>query len=169
LNKEIRLKIVGDGPLASKVEQAVRSDPSISWTRHLPLEQVYDTIGDAMFLVTSSSCYETFGRVIVEAYAKGTPVIGPRLGSTADLIIDQETGVLFNAHDAGDLAAKARALAGDHDKRITMRNVARRRFERVFTAEKNHEILLQIYGRALRKMNFDLPAAIAANSHARWN
>jgi len=47
--------------------------------------------GEAACLVMPSIVYETFGRTIIEAYAKGTPVVASRLGAMAELVHDGRT------------------------------------------------------------------------------
>src|SRR6266446_869677 len=66
LGGELPLKLLGDGPLAAAVQEAAAKDTSIQWLRHVPLEAVYDLVGEAMFLVLPSQCYETFARVAME-------------------------------------------------------------------------------------------------------
>ena len=75
---DLRLKVIGHGPLADRVRTAAAEDRRIEWLGELPLERVLAVVGDAACLVVPSICYETFGRTAVEAFAKGTPVIASR-------------------------------------------------------------------------------------------
>ena len=49
----------------------------------------------AKLLLVPSEWYETFGMVIIEAFACGIPVFASRLGAMAELIEDGKTGRLF--------------------------------------------------------------------------
>jgi glycosyltransferase involved in cell wall biosynthesis len=109
---------------------------------------IYDLIGEAAFLVVPSGWYENFPRVIVEAFAKGTPVIGSKLGAMAEIIEDGLTGLHFSAGDAEDLAAKVRTLWTDRDRLLQLRRAARRTFEARYTARLNHQLLMTIYEQA---------------------
>jgi glycosyltransferase involved in cell wall biosynthesis len=60
-----------------------------------------------------------------------------------------ETGLLFPPGDAQALAAAVRRLLADPAHLARMRLTARAEFERRFTAERNYEMLLAIYARAL--------------------
>lgn len=52
------------------------------------------------YLVVPSLWEEPFGRVVIEAYAAGVPVIGSKRGGITDLVDDQKTGWLFEPdHD----------------------------------------------------------------------
>ena len=66
----------------------------------MPHQQVLEELRAATCLVMPSEWYETFGRTIVEAYAVGTPVVASRMGSMQELLVHEETGLLFEAGSA---------------------------------------------------------------------
>jgi glycosyltransferase involved in cell wall biosynthesis len=145
----VPLRIVGDGPLASMVAEAAAGNPAISWLGRQPPEAVQALIGPARFLVLPSRCYETFGRVAIEAFAKGTPVLASRHGAMAEVAEHGRTGLHFEVGDAADLAAKVRGLLAGPDELQQMRREARRDYEKSYTAEVNYRMLLVIYEQAL--------------------
>jgi glycosyltransferase involved in cell wall biosynthesis len=145
----VPLKIVGDGPLTSSVREAAQTDKMLQWLGTLPLETVYSIIGDATFLVLPSQCYENFPRVVIESFAKGTPVIVSKLGAMAEIVQDGQTGLHFEPGDPVDLAEKVRSILADPPKLLRMRQAARQQFDRCFTADVNHKKLVAIYERAL--------------------
>ena len=148
LGHAVPLKIAGDGPLAPTVVKATAQNPAIEWLRDLPHEKVYDLIGAAACLILPSECYEgALPRVIIEAFAKGTPVITSGHGAMADMINDGGNGLRFVPGDAEDLAAKVRCLFSDRSVLNRMRCASRETFDRNFTADANHETLMTIYGR----------------------
>jgi glycosyltransferase involved in cell wall biosynthesis len=143
------LKIVGDGPLAATVQEAASQNTGIQWMRGVSHETVYELVGDAAFLVLPSQCYENFPRVVIEAFAKGTPVIVSRLGAMAEIVEDGRTGLHFDPGDPEDLAGKVRSILADPLKLKRMRQAARDTFDEHFTADTNHKILMAIYERAI--------------------
>jgi len=143
------LKIAGDGPLARTVQEAATQNSSIQYLGPIPHRAIYDLIGEAAFLVVPSGCYELFPRVIIEAFSKGTPVIGSKLGAMVETIEDGLTGLHFSPGDAEDLAAKVRLLWTDRDRLVQMRRAARRTFEARYTAPMNHQLLMRIYDQAV--------------------
>lgn len=147
LGKAVPLKIAGDGPLAPAVQ--AEQDAGIQWLGSLSLESIYDLIGAAALLVLPSQCYEGFPRVVVEAFAKGTPVVASRIGAMADIVEDGRNGLRFAPGDPEDLAAKVRCLLADPSALKRMRKAARATFDETFTAEANHEALMAIYERAI--------------------
>ena len=148
LHGRLPLKIIGDGPLAESVKAAVNQTASIDWLGRRQPQEVLTWLGEAVCLVMPSIWYETFGRTIIEAYAKGTPVVASRLGAMAELVHDGRTGVLFEPGNPEDLASKIEGLLDDPLRLVKMRHTARREYEEKYTAETNYRMLMTIYKEA---------------------
>jgi glycosyltransferase involved in cell wall biosynthesis len=151
LGAGIPLKIAGDGPLAREIARACERHPLIEWLGAQPLERVYALMGAAALVIAPSECYETFGRVVVEAYAKGTPVIASDLGALAELVEDGRTGLRFRPRDPEDLAAKVEWACTHPRELAAMGREARREYELKYTAERNYELLMEIYRLAIER------------------
>ena len=149
----VPLKIVGDGPLADAVREAVARFPHIEWLGRMKPDAVYDFIGRASVLIVPSNCYETFGRVAVEAFAKGVPVVAANHGAVAGIVQDGRTGRLFTGGDAEDLATQVNRVLADPAALAAMGRWAREEFLKKYTGEHNHEMLMAIYRRAIRHAN----------------
>ncbi len=145
LDNQIPLKIVGDGPLADQVVAATKRLPLIEWLGRKPMAQVHELMGEAKFLIFPSKWYETFGRVAIEAFAKGTPVIAANIGAIAELVDSGRTGLHFCPGDATDLADKVKWVLANPEKLAQMRLQARSEFEAKYTADKNYQKLMEIY------------------------
>jgi glycosyltransferase involved in cell wall biosynthesis len=163
----VPLKIIGDGPLSEQVRLAESTLKGIQWLGRREPAEVLSLLGGAAFLVMPSIWYETFGRTIIEAYAKGTPAIASRIGALAELVEHGETGLLFEPGSAADLAAKVRdLLAADPAILQRMRQAARGEFERKYTAGRNYQLLMNVYGDAAdvsrRKLATKSPRRTAA-------
>jgi glycosyltransferase involved in cell wall biosynthesis len=141
---DVPLRIIGDGPLGSAVAAAAARGP-VSWLGQVRAASVTDVLREAAFLVFPSEAPETFGRVIVEAFATGTPVIAAGHGAAAELVRDGDTGLHFRPGDPADLAVKVRQVTTSDDARVRMGRAARGEFEARYTAEKNYQALMQIY------------------------
>jgi glycosyltransferase involved in cell wall biosynthesis len=57
--------------------------------------------------------FEPYGLVPLESMAVGRPVVATGRGGSADYLRDEENTLLFEAEDAGALAAAVERLAGD--------------------------------------------------------
>ncbi len=149
---ELPLKILGDGPEADRVAQAAARHPTIEWLGWRPVTEVLGLIERAKLVVVPSEWYETFNRTQLEAFAKGTPVVGSNLGSMRAIVDHRRTGLLFAPNDPTDLVRQVRWLLESPEAYARMRVAARQEFERHYTAEVCHERLLGIYGAASARM-----------------
>jgi glycosyltransferase involved in cell wall biosynthesis len=156
----VPLKIVGDGPMASVVQSAASRDSRLEWLGNKSRGEVDALIGEALFLVMPSNWYETFGRVIIEAFAKGTPVLASRLGAMADLVDHGRTGLLFEPGDSGELAANVERLLDDPLERSRLRQAARQEYEEKYTARSNYQVLIASYEAALARRTCVSPIAV---------
>jgi glycosyltransferase involved in cell wall biosynthesis len=147
LGKEVQLKLVGDGPLAPRVAEAARRQ-KLEWLGQLPKDQVLGLMKEARALIFPSLWYEGFPMVIAEAYAVGLPVIASDLGSMSSLIDHRRTGLRFRPGDPKDLAAQVRWAVAHPAELGLMRRAARAKFEAEYAAERNYQLLLEIYERA---------------------
>jgi len=149
LDGKIPLKIVGDGPMASYVRERAGRLKGVEWLGQRPIAETYDLVGDARFLVFPSEWYETFGRVAIEAFGKGTPVLASDLGAMSELVEDGRTGLLFRSANAQSLADAVHKLADNPDRLASMRNAARSEFEAKYTADENGRALETVYRAAI--------------------
>ena len=149
LHVDLPLKIVGDGPEAPSVQAAATAYSGVEWLRYQPSHEVQRLLGDATLLVFPSEWYETFGRVAIEAFAQGVPVVASRLGAMAELVDEGRTGVCFEAGNPDDLVTAVRTLVCDSSRLRAMRCAARREYEDRYTMERNHDQLIGIYHGAI--------------------
>jgi glycosyltransferase involved in cell wall biosynthesis len=98
------LRIVGRGHRAGIVEQLLRELPAQArWVPELSSEEIAAELDRATCLVLPSR-REGLPRVVVEALCRGRPVVGARTGGTADLVRDDENGILVDADNTAELA-----------------------------------------------------------------
>jgi glycosyltransferase involved in cell wall biosynthesis len=145
----VPLKIIGDGPLRDVVLEASRNDDSIEWLGRRPSHEVHDALGQAAFAVVPSTVRETFGRVAIEAFATGTPVIAAHIGALAE-VITEGTGATFQPADADDLAEAVTEIIADPQRLRSMRRTCRNEYLAHYTGEPNYQQLIDIYHRAIR-------------------
>lgn len=144
-----RLVIVGDGPLREMVQQAASHSSTLAWLGWQTHAEVINLMHGAEGLILPSEWYEMFPLVLVEALASACPVVVADGGAPASLVRAGETGLLFRAGDAEDLAAKVRWLYEHPAQRASMRRAARADFEAHYTAERNYQRLMEIYNEVL--------------------
>jgi glycosyltransferase involved in cell wall biosynthesis len=163
----IPLIIAGDGPLRQHLEAEVekRGLRCIHFAGDLRRDQVYEAMKKARFLVVPSIWHEPFGLVIAEAFACGTPVLGASAGAIDSMLEDRVTGLRFAPGDA-DALVQTVAWAWEHLPELAAIGKAGRRvYEKLYTAETNYSILMDIYASAIdthNKFKQDRPLPTAA-------
>ncbi len=141
----IPLKVIGDGPLESAVRSAAESDSRIEYLGRKSLTEVCEYLGKAAFLVFPSEWYEPFGRTIVEAYAKGTPVLAALTPPMNAMVDHGVTGLLYKPGDSKDLASAVSLLISDPQRLGRMRAQARERYLTLYTEDQNYQQLMAIF------------------------
>lgn len=148
----LSLLIVGDGEGEKDVRDAIADGRlgNVRMVGSAPRKELLELMKRATLLMVPSEWYETFGMVIVEAFACGVPVIASRLGAMAELIEDRKTGLLVTPGSLDETRAKV-AWALDHPEELRQIAVrARKVFETKYTAEVNYPLIMNAYERALR-------------------
>jgi glycosyltransferase involved in cell wall biosynthesis len=149
------IKVVGGGPLEPQIGAAFGE-------RHLgfqPHDRVQAMLHEAQYLIAPSTCYETFGLALVEAFAAGTPVIASRHGAFAEIVKEGVTGLLFTPGDAGDLAGRIAWAEAHPQQMLRMGQAARREYETKYTPQRNYEMLIDVYEHAIRTVQAGRMAA----------
>lgn len=134
---QYHLRIAGDGPERESLKALVHSldlDSEVEL-----LGQVSDMPGfwrDAdIAVVPTNTLSESFGMSAVEAMSCGKPVIASNRGALSQIVVDGQTGRIF---EAGNICALASALA-DYARDAALRNrhglQARRRCEEEFSVD----------------------------------
>jgi glycosyltransferase involved in cell wall biosynthesis len=151
LGTPIPLDIVGDGPMREELEGYARQNAlsNVRFRGNLKRDQVMTAMKAARCLLFPGECYEGLPHTVLEAFACGTPVIASRMGAAQEVVLDGSVGVQFTPGDAKDLASKTE-WAWAHPARLAeMGREARREFEAKYTAERNYELLMAAYQRAI--------------------
>jgi glycosyltransferase involved in cell wall biosynthesis len=158
------LKVVGEGPMAEFVAAACARVPGLEWLGSQSLAETYRLLARAACLIVPSTWYEPFGRVVVEAFACGTPVLAARSGALTDLVEHGRTGLHFAPGEPDDLASKARWAASHPDALRQMRVAARQEFEAKYTGDRNYDQLLAIYQTASERVRSAHRSKVAVRS-----
>jgi glycosyltransferase involved in cell wall biosynthesis len=149
LSGEMPLRIVGSGPLATRLTRTVMA--GVEFLGQREHAEVLSLIARATCVVVPSLWFEGLPRVVIEAYACGTPVLASRIGALEEVVHHEQTGLLFRAGESDDLVRTVRHLLADPGRLAGMRRAARCEFEATYTADRNYERLLEIYELARAK------------------
>jgi len=95
-----------------------------------------DQIFAASDIAILTSDNEGIPLTLIQAAFAGIPIVAPRVGSIADIVIDGETGFLTSTQ-AGAMASALSALVTDEDLRDHLGSVGRAHAEKYFSLDKS--------------------------------
>ena len=109
-----------------------------------PKEELIHIYQKADIAINPSIIYESVSYTCLEAMACGKPVIASKIGGIPEVVIDGETGLLFEPGSVRDLISSLKILLNDPLRREEMGKAGRKRAEEFFdvlkVAPKNIEI-----------------------------
>ncbi|WP_338447981.1 glycosyltransferase family 1 protein [Niallia oryzisoli] len=154
INKDIEWLWVGDGPIREVLEK--EAPENVTFTGYLKGKDLAE-IYSASDLFVFPSPTETFGNVVLEALASGTPVIGADSGGVKNVITSGKTGFLCAPGEADEYNQAIVHLLSHDSLRWQMgmegRNYAlTQRWENIFNQ------LLSDYHHVIRKVNREIYA-----------
>lgn len=109
--KDVVLKIAGDGRLGAflnALAKELNAANQVEILGFLKPEDVRKLLDESHAFVLSST-FETFGVVLIEAMARGLPVISSDIPGPSELI-NSENGMLFKSGSVDDLALKLKEM-----------------------------------------------------------
>jgi phosphatidylinositol alpha-mannosyltransferase len=110
--------------------------------------ELWRRLHEADVLCAPSLAGESFGMILTEAFAAGTPVVASRIAGYSDVVDDGVDGVLVPAADAQALAEELQRMYLEPERRERMGRAARRSSER-FAWPHVAEQVEQVYEQAL--------------------
>lgn len=128
-----RLRLVGDGPMVSKVRNSKLPNVELAGQKFgLELQQEYEAAGTFIF----PSLQEGMPTVLMEAMGQGRPIIATDVGACR-LLVSGETGFLLEPHDTGTIVkAVKRMMALDDGAREAMGQASQKLIQTRFTWER---------------------------------
>jgi len=108
-----KMKLLVAGHCEPQYRQYLKSrdpDVSVQFLGFLPPQELFVQID---VLAVPSIWQEPFGRIIIEAYAHGIPVIASNRGGIPEIVKENITGLLFDPDVVGELCIGLERLAGD--------------------------------------------------------
>jgi glycosyltransferase involved in cell wall biosynthesis len=153
LRSGLRLVIVGSGPMLETLRE---SSVRLGLQSKCHFEPSTGDVArwlQAIDIFVLPSLSEAFSNALMEAMACGCAVVASRVGGNPELVSDGNTGLLFPAGDASELADRLEQLIADQDLRTRVGAAAsaqvREHFSLEESARKMEEIYEELLGRKL--------------------
>lgn len=101
-------------------------------------------ISRASCIVCPAIWYENMPNTVIEAYAYGKPVVASKIGSLAEIVVDGETGFLFEMKNSKDLADKLRRFVNNENLSMILGSRAREKCEVEYCEDNHMNMVLDI-------------------------
>jgi phosphatidylinositol alpha-mannosyltransferase len=142
LPPDVRLWIASDGPQTAELKTRFASDSRIEWLGRISDAEKISRMSRASVFCAPSLHGESFGVVLLEAMAAGTPVVASNLDGYRNVATDDETALLVETGNVASLdtalarvlfhsrlAARLTANGREHAQRFSMDALADRYIE----------------------------------------
>ena len=148
LPPDVRVWIASDGPQTAELKTRFASDSRIEWLGRISDSEKISRMSRASVFCAPSLHGESFGVVLLEAMAAGTPVVASNLDGYRNVATDDETALLVETGNVASLAsALARVLV---DSRLAARLTANgREHAQRFSMDALADRYIEMYERAL--------------------
>lgn len=141
--------------LAGEAVSALELPSNVIHLGRLPSSRVRELMHEVRCVVMPGVWPEPFGRVAIEAFSCGTPVIATHAGGLAAIVEDGVNGFVVDPGDVAGLSERlSRLLDGSADMASLSAN-ARKSFLTLYTPQVNLQALESIYSRLFRNAGDD--------------
>ena len=144
----VQARLTVAGPAAEEVEPLLLEPEGVELAGPVDDAEKWRLLGEADVLCAPSLGGESFGMVLTEAFASGTPVVASDIAGYRDVARHGTDSVLVPMGDAVELGEALRALAFDPDRRMRMAEAARERADRFAWPNVAREVT-EVYEQAL--------------------
>jgi glycogen(starch) synthase len=153
---DARLVIAGDGPEKPALEQlaaALGLDGVVDFLGWCAPDSIPALIDGATVVVIPSRDEESFGLVALQAAQRSRPVVASRLGGLPEVVVHQETGLLFEEGNLTELTQKVLYLLRHPQVAFQMGRASRTRAEQKFSIEAAANAYHNLYQQLCRPTN----------------
>ena len=131
------LLVVGAGTEAERLRAQAAPNPCVKFLGALPQRELGALYFHALACVVPSITYETFGMIIIEAFARKTPVVARDLGALPEVIHDSGGGIVYRTDE--ELRAALERLAASPTLRAEIGEKGYQAFVRSWSKEAHLE------------------------------
>ena len=143
-----RLTIVGEGPAEPELRGLVAAlalESAVDIVGRVDNQRRRDILSSADIMVVTSRHMEFFGIVAAEGALSGLPVVASHVGGLAEVVADNETGILVPAENPEALAAALIRLCSHRELAAQMGKAARERAARLFSLKGMVDCYEELY------------------------
>jgi len=140
--RDYDLLVVGDGTEAENLRRQAAGNPQIKFIGHINQHQLGNYYVHALATLVPSITFETFGFIVIESFARKTPVIVNDLGPLPELI--QESGGGYVYKDRPSLERSMDEIASQPEVRKKLGEAGYASFLRLWTKEAHLKLYYEM-------------------------
>jgi glycosyltransferase involved in cell wall biosynthesis len=133
---DLELMLIGEGDLRAEIERIAASSTAPHRIHLLGARPDARQLLSLMDVYVHPSRGEGLGLAVVEAMSAGLPVLAANEGALPEYVFHGDTGLLFQAGDAHDLATNVECLIDDETLRRRLGDQGRQHCLQVFAPER---------------------------------
>jgi len=144
------LIVVGSGGQLETLRALAAGQPQIKFTGGLPQSQLGNYYVHALATIVPSLTYETFGVIMLESFARKTPVIVRDLGALPEIVHDSQGGLIYQTE--AELLDAVDQISQQPDLRVKFAEKCYHAFLKNWTKEAHLELYFDLLSKlALQK------------------
>ena len=147
---EYDLLVAGTGNQAEELKTLAASQPQIKFLGALSQQELGKYYAHALATIVPSITYETFGMIILESFARKTPVIVRNLGALPEIVQDSGGGFIY--HTDAELFEAINRIASEPGLRMVLGEKGYSALVRCWTREPHLELYFGILEEAARNI-----------------
>lgn len=140
------LLIAGAGEYETALRAQASGNPRIKFLGALPQRELGNLYFHAVACLVPSICYETFGMILIEAFARKTPVIARDLGALPEVVRESQGGLVYRTEE--ELVQAMNRIATEPGMRSDLGEKGYRAFLRYWTREAHLDMYFGFLERA---------------------
>lgn len=140
---EKRLLVAGAGSEVAGYKKQASGNFNIEFKGFMKRKDLQMLLKETKAVIVASQYYETFGMIVIEAFASRVPVIVGDIGNIGSLVDDGINGVKFQYNSAASLIKAVECF--EQLPREKLGENAYLKYRKYFTQETNYELQDKIY------------------------
>lgn len=147
----IDLLVAGSGTHEAALKAQAANNPRIRFLGPRPQRELGALYRHALACIVPSITYETFGMILIESFARKTPVLARDLGALPEVVHDSQGGFVYRTDQ--ELLDAMQQLSSDPDQRQRLGENGYQAFLKWWTREAHLELYFDYLRRcALKKL-----------------
>jgi glycosyltransferase involved in cell wall biosynthesis len=143
------LLVAGAGSLEGSLRRRARGSPNVRLLGWVDQERLGPLYRDALAVILPTRGHESFPLVVLEAFARGTPVIARRFGAQGELLSRSGAGLSYSS--GRELADALDRVAADPRLRASLGERGRSAYERHWTPQAHLSRYFALIARLARE------------------